>query len=630
MSHQHIAPAPASAAQPVDPGRKRANGGVRSAWPVTLVLGLPIAWLAWAAAIVDVEPYDGFETICNALYFAGHRTGYIGNRAPLLSILLTPARLLSSLYTSDPLHVCTYHVGMAVCHAVYLVGVYLCMRRFVASRTAQLVAFVSAVLNLVFFSYAPFLSHDIFPGLLLLLMLLLAEDFAREPNFGRWLLLVALGCASVLTKQTYGLFWFALVVGRCLPLAVGDGKLKRTPVETCIQLGLGAVTSAVIYWLVIGAVLGGAFPSTPLLRRPLLQIQQVMTQYQGTTTAFPVWIYVRNFPFYGVLTTVFIIPGLWMLLRRDRLCQSLALTWIVCFAGLHLVGVREVRYAAFLAPLSAIAVAQPVAALLRGVRRSHSVLIGLLLTVDILLASTEAVRLVQPFYRHNQLREFLSVSRDDQGWRKPVLTWKLMGFMPPGNSPFAGDRYHRMFHFGAHHLESLYGYAHGTVGKAPSLRWLQTQACQLRNSVLFFTSEPLRNGTGLLPGPPTTLAEHAMFACRAEPIAATVGEEGWRLEDGTELSADETRESNGTSVRIRTSSVDKRGFDRYLFPCIRNRTDRRHYALTQMPGGGYRVAGMSDAAELRTRSDWEFWGYRIHWMSVPAVDRPGTYLLHVD
>jgi len=595
-----------------------------------LALGLPIVWLLWAAFVVDVEYYDGYDTICNALYFCGQRQGYIGNRTPLIAMLLAPMRLLSGLFTDDPLHVRTYHLAMALGHTVYLVGVYLCLQRFVTSRAAHLIAFVSAILNVVFFSYAPFLSHDIAPGLLLLLMLCLAEDFARAPDVGPWLLLVALGCAAALTKQTYGLFWFALLVCRCLPFIVVGDRLERTPAIALAWLAVGAVTSAVFYWLIMAFVLAGAYPDTALFLRPLLQIRRLMGQYEGLAGAFPLWIYIRNFPFYGFLTTVFIIPGLWMLLKRNRLCQSAALSWILCFAVLHALGLREVRYVAFLAPLSAVAAAQPVAALLRQGRQRQVLLIGLLLGVDVLSASYEAARLAMPFYGRSELREFTSVIRDGDGWRKPVLTWNLMGFVPPRNSPFAGDRYHRVFHFGVHHLQILYGYGPHEVGTAPSLPWLGTRACQLRNSALFFTNKPLYNGPGFFPGPPVALADYAMLACRAEQIPVRQTTHGWDLENGSKLLAEDVPELGGRGVRIRSARVDKRLFDRYLFPCIRNRTDGRRFALIPAPGGGYTVEGMADLAGLADASAWEFWGYRIRQMSVPAVGRPGAQLLRVD
>jgi len=605
-------------------------GRVLSSRLPLLVLGLPIAWLFWTACIIDIEYYDGYDTICNTLYFCGDSDGYIGNRAPLIAMLLVPARLLSRLFSDDPLHVRTYHLAMAFVHVLYLLGVAVCMRRFVDSRGARLIAFVSAVLSVIFFSYAPFLSHDILPGLLLLLMLLVVEDFVQKPKLAQWLLLVSLGSAAVLIKQTYGIFWIAILASRAAPFATVKGRLERTQPSACVWLALGAVASAVVYWLVMAFVLGGAYPSTTCLLRPLRQIRHVLSQYQGTTATFPLWLYIRNAPFYGLLTTVLILPGLWMLLKQDRLRQSLAVSWIVCFAFLHLLGMREVRYAAFLAPISAVVVAHPLAGILRGGRQRHLMLVGLILAVDVIMAASEAARVAAPFYRRSELREFLSVLRDDHGWRKPVLTWNLMGFMPPRNSPLAGDRYHRMFHFGTHHLQILYGLPRADVGKARDVNWLQTQACRLQRSALLFTSKLLYNGPALLPGPPVTLADYAMFACQAERIEFPGAAIEWHTRPEGAVDAAPPAGTQGTYVRFDGGGVDKHVFDRYLFPCLWHAAERRSYALNRGADGEYRVEGIEDSTQLGEPSDCELWGYRIQRMAVPALERPGTVLLSLE
>lgn len=64
---------------------------------------------------------------------------------------------------------------MALAHLIHLLGCWRLISRIHGANAAGVLGFILAVPTLLFFSYAPFVSHDIFPGVIALGMLVLAH-----------------------------------------------------------------------------------------------------------------------------------------------------------------------------------------------------------------------------------------------------------------------------------------------------------------------------------------------------------------------------------------------------------------------------------------------------------------------
>ncbi|NOY82957.1 MAG: glycosyltransferase family 39 protein [Kiritimatiellaeota bacterium] len=579
-------------------------------------LGLPVLWLWLSAVFVTVELYDGYDAICNARFFIGNGPYFIPSRAPLLALVLTPAALLHRALGLPALAVWPYHLTMAALHTAYLVGVFAFLRKRLGLTPAMLAAFASSVLSFVFFSYAPFLSRDIVPGLLLIAMLVLTEHFVERPRIGVWLGLVALGALSVLIKQTYGVFWAAILGSRCLPYLFPKRVFRRSDFKTWLALTGGAVASALAYWLIMAVVLKSTWPREPFLLLPYRQLTKVMEQYRGTGIRFPIWIYLRNMPFYGWLSLAALGPGLWYCLRGDRFRQSLALVWLTAFGMLHLSGFREVRYMAFLAPLSAFLGAH---AIEKAFRHRGLLIAGLaLLSLDVWSAGKEALRLRAGFYRRSPARRFCDTLLDSDGRpRKPVFMQGPLSFMPPLNSPFAGDRYHRLFHLDKHHLVFLYGIARSDLRSVRDpLHQLRTEAALYPGSVLLTATAPLVNPVRFRAGPPAGIDKFVMAATVSrrvatfDPVAAVrsgIGKDGFRL--------------------ISVAGLGKQ-LGSVLCPCLKTPSGDALFPLEVAGPDTVRVRmDGPDPPPAPGGKPWEIWGFQVRVLVIPAASRPGLRIV---
>ena len=103
-----------SADRPAGAGR-RAMLGVE-----LLVLVLLSAWLLWAASVLQVEYFDGYETICNTRYFTGDNYFYQRTRAPVMALALVPAEWCRTQLQLHSLDMRPYHFLMVIFQIVYL------------------------------------------------------------------------------------------------------------------------------------------------------------------------------------------------------------------------------------------------------------------------------------------------------------------------------------------------------------------------------------------------------------------------------------------------------------------------------------------------------------------------------
>lgn len=427
-----------------------------------LVAGALWAWFVVATPLVRLEYYDGMDSILNARYFTGQIAEYTATRGPLVGLLLTPAEWIRQAFSLHPLEFRPHHVLMALIHAAFLFGSYALLARRFGRTPATLFAFIAAVPTYIVFSYLPFVSHDLFPGVLLLAMVVMTRTWCEQRSAAAWSILVALGAAAALTKHIYGLFWIAILLA-FLP------RLRERPAwGPFAGLVLAALASGAITWLVLCACLGEVFPDVPWWRRALEQLHYLSGPAHDQSRAEPWWVYLRNLPAFG-LTAVLLVPaGLWFSLRGDPDQRLAARVWLILLVAMHLVALRQVRYLAFLGPLTAFLIIPAVEHLRR--RTFLLAAAALLLALEFLPVHgysrmTEALRFVATFYREDAIRQFLAPAERSPGrLRTPVyINWNMLSFTPPWPTPLAGDIYHQLFHVGNHHLFHLYGLKPGEM-----------------------------------------------------------------------------------------------------------------------------------------------------------------------
>lgn len=607
---------------------KQPAGTIWNRYLPWFVLGLPILWLVWSACTVTVELYDGYDAIVNTRHFLGLYPHYVSNRAPLVSWLLLPVARTGDWLGLHPLDPRPFHAVMALVHGAYLVLIWVIICRESGSGLKSVtVAFIGSVLTFVFFSYAPFISHDIFPGGLFLLMLVLYERFSRCRSRACWAGLVVLGTASVLVKQTFGVFWFAILMAegvrilrdrRRFLLDGGSFQDRCERLAGFLWLGVGALCSAVIYWLVMGVILRGNYPDAAFLIRPWKQICFVLGQYGGQGVVMPWWVYLRNAPFYGLTTTVLIIPGLTgALCGRHSFRRNVAVAWIATFAVMQILGSREVRYLAFLMPLSAVLVAHAAEQFLP-VRR-YFLAILCLLAVDVGISGREAARLRDGFYRHNPVFTWLPRAGSRAGETMPEIgVTRTMTFMPPLASPLAGDRYHRLFHLSWHHLAALCfsGTEEPPVFSLPDAGSVLAFGMGFPGRLLFDASSSLVNAVSLVPRLPPGLAAYRMIAAVSSPITTGPSTGQFRFE----------KDVSGGSTLIFTGPELVGSADSYIFVGLADVANGRAYAvsaLVPIAPTAWRIVLAGPVPSELSVGNLQLWGFRVKAAAAGRAGRAG-------
>lgn len=447
------------------------------------VFALLFLWLGASAVLVDIEYYDGFDSICNARYFAGWVETFEATRGPLFGLILLLPESIKESMGLHPLEVRPHHILFAILHAGYAMGCYVLASRMFTRGAAVLLAFVAAIPTFAFFSYAPFVSHDIVPGLLFLALLLGADAYLVRPRRGLWWTLVLIGAAAALIKHTYAIFWpIALIVAALAfvgssPSAApspqsrgGRSSARKTLASRGIPLLAligGALVSAVITILVLGWALKSTYFETPFFGRAFRQAKFLLFD-AGVQIEQPAWVYLRNLPAFGFLVLMLFPIGVVKSWKESRRQRGLVVAWILSVAAVHLFSLHQVRYMLFLAPITmclVVPAARTVLAKRWMMLSAFAILVLGVLPIHPYSIAREAARIGTEFYRRSEAKWFLQPLREDGRYRSPVyLNWGLLSFVPPGNSELPGDIYHRLFHLAPHHLIDLFPYDPDEVG----------------------------------------------------------------------------------------------------------------------------------------------------------------------
>ena len=548
-------------------------------WAGRLTVGLLCTWLLVAACVVDVEYFDGLDVIYNTRHLLGDDIGVNATRAPIISVLVIPAELIRQKLQLHPLDVRPHHAVMFVVHSVYLIAVWFMLTRQFGHQWSTLIAFAAAVPCFIFFTYAPYLNHDIFPGAIFLLMLLLAKRFIDSPRAMTWLLMVALGAAAALTKQYMGHFWAAIVIGAIVTRA------PRKPIAWMIA---GAITSGVITWLTLGIFLAPTWSIQQILIAPWLQIQAMFKLYDGTDVTFPWWVYLRNTWSYGVLVTVLIIPGLVLSLRGSKPQRMAAVAWIVSIVLMHMTD-GEVRYIAFLLPVSAFVI---VPVLEWFGKRKLGWVVLVFLAIDLCIALPEAARIGHGFYTDNQITEFLAPLEYDKHAHPVLMNRAELSFNDPDHSPLAGERYHRLFHIGSHHIRHFYGYTPDNFKQVDLEKSPDVIKDLPDGTILVFGNTLLANEPTWTPRGPGELARIFQSVAVAQTLDIKKNGDSWQLPSGHFVEVRSVQQGDQTGIVI-GGLIGGEELDNFMFPIVSIGNDPKTYVARPAAAGYFHIVGLT-------------------------------------
>lgn len=502
----------------VDPNANEPNAR-RAAW---CVLAAITAWQVVVAAMVRIEYYDGYETLLNARYLIGDSPSYIPVRFPAMAALAAPAEALRASLELHPLDVRPAHITSGLLHILYAIGCWTLLARRYGANWATWLAFASSIPTYLYFTYAPFLSHDLAPGVGLLWMLILADKQLSEPRMLRWLGLGVLGAVCALVKPTFGLFWAVILAAFAITHITDSSGSREHPYRRGANLAAAAAASALLFWLVLaGSLAETIYAESPWWRRPWDQISLLAGQIEDLDASLW-WVYLRNLPAFGVLAVIAIGPGLLLGLRGNRLERAAAISWILCVAAIQALPRHEVRYLAFLAPLTALLVTTPFRWWLGRGRAAQVAAFGALALTWIpsfpYSPARAALDFFEPPYRQDGIRWFLEPfdSTSPQS-RLFFFADKVITVLPASPSPLAGDAFHQVFQFGPHHARILFGLDKPTaVGRPDKLR--EAPAFPPGSIVLWAQAPRLTANTGPHGPPQESRPDHQQWLARVVAV----------------------------------------------------------------------------------------------------------------
>lgn len=407
-------------------------------------------WIVACALLVQGEYGDGYQTIVNARYLFGDSANYYVQRGPVAAMLLLPVEVIAGWFAVDPVDVRPQHLYSGLWHSAYLLGCWLLLRRAPGDTIARLLAFGSAILTVVFYAYAPYLSHDIFPGLVYLGMIFLAHRWLSTGTHRDAALLVLMGAAATLFKQTYAVFWISIVVYALLSL-VFRWNAGRVSLRKFIALSLLAAISAGLSWIGYAWFIGGELPEAAFFTRPLTLMTAVSAQYGAAMAgAFPADLYLRNLPNFGIAAMLLALPGAWFALRgSDARMQQVAVCWLLAVVVMQLLEFREVRYLAFLAPLTAMLIVPVIQRLM-----VHRVAAGLLVVLVVADQARGLAVAAQQIASTARIDVARFINAPESAARMHVS--QTLSFVYAGSSPLLRDRYHGIYHLTPHNISGLY------------------------------------------------------------------------------------------------------------------------------------------------------------------------------
>ena len=400
-------------------------------------------WLLACAFLVNGEYGDGYVTIANSRYLFSDNPTYHLQRGPLAAIMLWPVEVLVELFGVGPFEVTPYHLYSAVLHSIYLLGCWWALRSTGASPLARIIAFATAVTTVVFYSFSPYLSHDILPGLLFLLMIFLANRWLSEKSRMDAVLLVIVGAAVVLIKQTYALFWVVIVIYGVMAMLLrwDDGRVDWRKLLQLLGL---AVLSASVTWIGYAWFAAEQWAHIPWYSRPWVLAVVVSEIFsESADLNFPADLYLRNLHNFGVMAMLLVIPGVIVALRgKNARLRMIAMCWMMSAIVIQFTTFKEVRYLLFLAPLTAVLIVPAIEWAIK--RRTLLIAMVLIVGVDQVRGLSAAAKQLTATATIDPVRFFESAGTEGR-----IVASEIISFVYDARSPLTRDSYHGIYHIGA-------------------------------------------------------------------------------------------------------------------------------------------------------------------------------------
>jgi hypothetical protein len=209
-------------------------------------------------------------------------------------------------------------------------------------------------------------------------------------------------------------------------------------------------------WVGYGWFTAGQISEVSLLERSLVMLNSVSAQYNNEgdlSLLFPWTLYLRNLHNYGIATVLLIIPGVVLAFRGiDARLRMIAVCWLISLIMLQSVTFKEVRYVAFLAPLSAMLIV-PVISLLHRSRALFPALLAVVL-IDQYRGLTMAAAQITSAPGVDIARFVGDFENSGKIVTSPNLSFAFIA-----DGPIHRDRYHGIYHLSAEHL---YGFVEGS------------------------------------------------------------------------------------------------------------------------------------------------------------------------
>lgn len=414
---------------------------------------LVTCWLLLSAFLTHGEYGDGYTTITNGRYLFGDSLTYNAQRGPLAALMMWPVELFINWTEWNLVDIRPYHFYSGFLHSLYLLGCWILLKYTSNSKhsgTARLLAFVIAILSVVFYSFAPYLNHDIIPGLLFLILIYLGHRWFNKPDIKTALWLVLIGSAATFIKQTFAIFWIVLILYALIAYVCRWDNCRVTARKLSLLFVL-ATFSGIISWIGYGMWLIGDFPNEYMIYRPLLMIGSTSERYGVQfSTLFSQDLYLRNSYNYGIGVLLLIVPGLISAFyKKESRLRMVAVCWLLSIVIMQLITFKEVRYLLFLAPLTAVLIVPVIQYVLKQ-RMLAFFLVAFILT-DQARGWSLAARQISSTAGIN-VAEFIDASTN----KNRLIVSRILTFIYMADSPLERDLYHGIYHLTARIVASLY------------------------------------------------------------------------------------------------------------------------------------------------------------------------------
>jgi hypothetical protein len=226
-----------------------------------------------------------------------------------------------------------------------------------------------------------------------------------------------------------------------------------------------------------------------------------------------------------VLASLLVIPGIWFAWKEDRRIKGLVLAWIFSVIAMHLVGIRQVRYLAFIMPITACLIA-PVVQRIMAHKEGLPAMLSILLVTQFTRYSSaaEVVRPFTDFYAKSDAREFIrqyDFPKSEDEKQVLISNTNMLSFTDGRNTPLSGDVYHNLFHLQMKHIADLYQLKPGQLALLDNDSINKLTSWPDGSALLVGSSSILMNTTEWWSAPPVNKDVHQHMLFRSEAFGMT-------------------------------------------------------------------------------------------------------------